>query len=280
MSEPSATDRKRKRSMSNEELVHLASSLFGQASIACIYWTVLRQFMRNVKEYKEEMECSCAFYNITFKALVEGVFMYLARMYEDNGNPLTLRTLLNELEKTTITDVHPELQRLYFAQGQKITYKLKAVEECHFPEEVEETKKLLASGGLKYRYTTVELTLAERIHLFRQRMRALKRPINNLCQQRNKMLAHNDAQTHFDYEHVIAEYSIENADIHALVDFALDLSRFTYEMLTNEVKNINIVNIDDWDATLRLVRVGLGQMTKPIVLSGKDGPDDEPEECI
>ena len=279
MSEPSATDSKRKRSMSNDELIELSSHLFAQASVACAYWTVLRQYDDNIREYKSEMECSCTFYSIVFKALVNGIFMYLARLFDIDGKSLTLRNLLNELECITIHDLHPEMRSLYLARDGKVFYKLKPIEEIHFPKDVQRAKDLFTSLGRKYQYTAVNLSLNERIHLFRMRLRKLQEPINNLCQQRNKILAHNDARTRFDYKRIIDENNIENAEIHALVEFALDLSRFTYEIMTNEVKRADIINIDDWNATLRLVQVGLQHMTKPIVLSGAEVPDNEPEEC-
>ena len=279
MSEQKNDELKRKRTMTNEELIGLASHLFGQASVACAYWTVLRQYMDNVNDYKEEMQCSCMFYSLVFKAFVNCIFMYLSRLYDVDGKALTIRNLLNGLEGITINDLHPEMQRVYRGRGGKVLYKLKSIEEIHFPEKVQQAKSFFAGMGRKYLYTAVDLSLTERIHLFRQRMRKLQTPITNLCQQRNKILAHNDAKTRFDYSHIIEEHFIDNADIHALIEFALDVSRFTYEVLTNEVKHADIINIDDWDATLRLVRLGLQHTTKPITLSGDTPPAEGPEVC-
>lgn len=247
------------RRMSKEELCHLADNLFSQAVDANSYRCVLKQYGKNVKSYKEEMECSMAFYNIIYRALANSLVLLLSRIYDQNGNSLTIHNLLNGMKEMTVDDLAPQVREdLDFCDG-KFQHQLKPIEEGLYEKEVQEQQRICEMFGYKYTHTLISISLAEYVSLYQTRFRKLKKnpAIRNLIEQRNRIIAHNDAVTNFDFKKITEDFPISNDDVEFLLDFAIDCTQFVRTMLTGVHTIPEYVNIDDWENSLELIRIGM-----------------------
>ena len=244
--------------MEKSIFLETANNLYEEAVSATSYWLVIQQFRKNTDEYYDEMHCSSAFYNIVYKALLDGLFMCLSKLYDWDSRSITLRTLINELDSIGENDLDPQVYKKYSFCGNTVQHLLTPSEECFFQKEVQDTKRILEALGVDYHHTSVDLSLSELLLLYRKRFESIKEQglIRNLIKQRNKIHAHNDAETNFDYESVWTNYPLTDADIRTLIDFAVEFLQCCIELLAGIYKVAEYVNINDWEASLRLVRVG------------------------
>lgn len=99
------------------------------------------------------------------------------------------------------------------------------------------------------------------IELYQKRLSAIRSNIlEKLRNQRNKIYAHNDLELCFDVERFLESNPICYKDMETLVDLALDICRFVIGWLTGIQKAETFSNIDDWENSLRLVRIGYKYM--------------------
>ena len=81
--------------------------------------------------------------------------------------------------------------------------------------------------------------------------------VENLVKRRNKIGAHNDSDTNFDFKKINNEFPITDNEIDSLVEFAIEFLQFCIELLTGVHKIPEYLNINDWGLTLNLVRDGM-----------------------
>lgn len=243
---------------STDEYLGIANNLFEGLCSANSYWRLLQQFRKNVESHNDEMNCSPAFYNIIYTALIESLYISLSKLYDWDSRSLTLRTLLSNMTCITEEKLDEDVLKKYTFCGKNFQRPLSSYEEPFFPKEVAETKHILALFGHSYNHTMVELSLEETFSLYQKWFKSLqdRRIIKNLIEQRSKIHAHNDKATNFDYASVWAEYPLTENDVEELLAFAADYLRFCIGILTGIDKAVEYVNIDDWEATLILVREG------------------------
>ena len=246
------------RRMSKDELQHLADNLFSQAVEANSYRCVLKQYGKNVKAYKEEMECSSAFYSIIYRALANSLILLLTRMYDQNGKSLTIHNLLNGMRAMTEDDLAPSVRESYDLCDGTFRHQLKPVEESLYEKAVLEQRELCDALGCEYRCTTIQISLTEYVKLYQSRFKQLRKQpaYHNLAEQRNRIIAHNDAATNFDSRKVFTGFPVSNEDVELLLDFAIDCTQFVKCMLTGVHTEPDYVNINDWESSLNLVHIG------------------------
>lgn len=75
--------------------------------------------------------------------------------------------------------------------------------------------------------------------------------------QRNKLYAHNDEQRIVNSENLPDRYPISYPDVQEMIDFALDCTGLILGILTDVNRAKQYSNIDDWEGTLMLTRLGL-----------------------
>jgi hypothetical protein len=109
---------------------------------------------------------------------------------------------------------------------------------------------------IDYIHTTVELSFEEIVDLYIKKLCSIKPSIENLRVQRNKIYAHNDRQTNFDFKSIYEKNPINQNDADALIDLALDISCLCVEILTGVSKARSYTNIDDWEASLKMITIG------------------------
>ena len=242
--------------MDKKELIHLATNIYEEALMANSYWDIVNQYHSNISNYNDEMNYSPAFYHVVYQALVEGVFINLAKIYDVHGNALAIGTLLEEMKKISVDDFHEHVVEHYKLCGNHFQHRLKQDEECFFKKEVSEQRGICNALKIDYIHTTVELSFEEIIDLYIKKLCSIKPSIANLRVQRNKIYAHNDRQTNFDFKSIHEKNPINKNDADVLIDLALDISCLCVEILTGVSKARSYTNIDDWEASLKMITIG------------------------
>ena len=79
----------------------------------------------------------------------------------------------------------------------------------------------------------------------------------NIRMQRNKLYAHNDEQRILSNENLTDRHPILYPDVQEMIDFALDCTGLILGVLTDVNHATQYSNIDDWEGTLMLTRLGL-----------------------
>ena len=251
---------------SSGELLEIANNLLQGILTANSYWQILQQYKKNVDSYAAEMHCSPAFYNTIYLSLVESMYISLSKLYDWDDRSLTLRVLLNNTKYITEETLDEDVLKKYTFCGNKFQRSLSAYEEPFFNKEVADTKKILSLFGHQYHYTTVELSLEETFSLYKNWFKSMqdRKLIKNLMEQRSKIHAHNDKLTNFDYNAVWDEYPLTEDNIEELLAFSIDFIQFFIGILTGIQKAVEYTNIDDWGATLTLVREGQDHLNKQL----------------
>lgn len=244
--------------MTKDEIVHIAENLFEEAVSAKSYLQIIEQFRENVDKYNEEMNYSPAFYNVIYNSLLESLFLKLFKLYDRDAKSLTIHSLFNEMKKIEENELDDYVLRKYIENGNKFAHPLNLEEEVYFPKEVNQVKNLCNNAGIQYTHTTVYITLQDIVILYAKRFRPLrKKAVENLVQRRNKIGAHYDFETNFNYKKINEEFPLSDNEIDKLVEFAIEFLQFCVEILTGVHKVPEYLNINDWRLTLNLVRDGM-----------------------
>ena len=94
------------------------------------------------------------------------------------------------------------------------------------------------------------------IVFYTKKLHSINPSIKNLINQRNKIYAHNDRNTNFEFEAIHKASPIKKEDAEALIETALDISCFCTEILTGVSKARDYININDWAASLEMIKIG------------------------
>lgn len=245
--------------MDKEYFLSTANNLLEEAVLVRSYWQVIQQMHRNTEKYADEINCSPAFYNTIYRALIDSLFMCLSKLYDWNDRSITLRTLICTLDDISEGDLAPVVYDKYQLCGNTFQLSLSDSEEEFFTKEVEENKRIIDLLGIKDHPTIVEISLSQLLSLYKRRFEKLqeRKLIPNLIEHRNKIFAHNDSKTNFNYQTIWNRHPLTDLDIEALVDFAADFLQCYIELLTGVQRATEYTNIDDWEATLKLTRLGM-----------------------
>ena len=243
--------------MNKKEIVHLATNIYEEALTAASYWHIINQYHVNVQKYNDEMNYSPAFYQVIYRALVESLFMNLAKVYDFDNESLTIRTLLSEMKMVSAEDFAECVGETYSFCGSKFQHRLKPEEECFFKKEVAETHSICEALGVDYIFTEVALSFEDLIVFYTKKLHSINPSIKKLINQRNKIYAHNDRNTNFEFEAIHKASPIKKEDAEALIETALDISCFCIEILTGVSKARDYININDWEASLKMIQIGV-----------------------
>lgn len=247
--------------MNIEGIANLANSLMMEAQYARWYYDVLRQYDEMRRDHLPEFKVSACFYYINEISLFEALAMRLAKLYDDDTKSANIKLLFSEMrnllssgEKVIGTDGKERDANKAYA------HRVKEYERCYFADKVqaqEELKRVFAPVfGVSYE-VIIEVTAAEMFGMYQKRFSALGAKIKKLIVQRNKMYAHNDKEVDFDFEALEKQNRLFFDDIIELIELAMDLSSFCYELLTGKKRIIRPSQVDDWIDTIRLVKIGL-----------------------
>lgn len=252
--------------MDREKLIKLAKELHQEAFDANAYYLIMQQYGRFRKEYNDEMRLSPAFYQIVYEALQKACFMEIAKLYDKSSDVVTIGSLLKECQDNL--SFFPEYRDTITVKddGKEYTFPvpyhhhLKPEEECFFKSQVESQRQIFRIFDAPSPDSTpvqVDLTFSEFLGLYQKRFQSLSKKRENIRTQRNKIYAHNDVEHIMGDETVYQRNPITYPDIQELIEFALDCTGLILGTLTDVCQATRYSNIDDWEGTLRLARLGL-----------------------
>ncbi len=237
--------------MEKDEFVHLANEFYQDALIANSYYSLLDQYEKNRKDYFPEMQMSSAFYTITHYAVVEALFMNLARIYDNDAKAISVKKMLLECKnnvgllkecskRTDFPHVVEKNENWYFEDNKEVKTQ-------------KNFQPLFSSGTVPI---TINLTIEEYLDFYSEKLCSLNPKTKNLRIQRNKLYAHKDASSISDLDTTILNSPLYMNDIQVLIEYALNVGIFVLGCLTNIQKPTQYVNINDWRGSLQLVRIG------------------------
>lgn len=252
--------------MDKEQLIKFAEELYQEAFAANAYFLIMQQYREMQKAYLAEMRLSPAFYSVIYEALQKACFIELAKLYDRTKGAYSIGTLLNFCEENLkffseyrdTVEIEDNGKKYVFPVPYQ--HSLKSTEECFFKEEVHAQRniyKLFDISSADTAPVTVDLTFSEFLKLYKKRYVALSKKRDNMSEQRNKIYAHNDVKGIFNPEEVLEKNPLFYTDMQELIEFALDAAGLIVGALTGVCKARNYSNIDDWEGTLMLVRLGL-----------------------
>lgn len=252
--------------MDREKLIKLVKELHQEAFDANAYYLIMQQYRRFRKEYNDEMQLSPAFYQVIYGALQKACFMEIAKLYDKSSDVVTIGSLLKECQNNL--SLFPEYRDTITVKdaGKEYSFPvpyyhhLKPEEECFFKEQVESQREIFRILDVPSPDTTpvqVDLTFSEFLELYQKRFQSLSKKQENIRVQRNKIYAHNDVEHIMDDVIVYQRNPITYPDIQELTEFALDCTGLILGTLTDVCQATRYSNIDDWEGTLMLARLGL-----------------------
>lgn len=252
--------------MDKKQLIKLAEELYQEAFDANAYFLIMQQYGKMKKEYLPEMRLSSAFYSVVYEALQRACFIELAKLYDRTKGAYSIGTMLNFC-KENIAFFSEYRDTVEIEDGGRkylfpvpYQHSLKPAEECFFMEEVRiqrDVNKIFGIFSADKTPVTVDLTFSQFLELYQKRYSSLSKKRENMSEQRNKIYAHNDKKSIFNQEGVLEKNPLFYTDMQELIEFALDAAGLIVGALTGICKARSYSNIDDWEGTLMLARLGL-----------------------
>ena len=245
--------------MKTDEIIKIADNLYEEAMDANAYYSILMQFDELNKKYHEEMTLSPAVYNIVLSSLKYSCFMKLARLYEKSKEVISVKTLLNDLQKyfSTLSENSNDSDD---EQKKSFQYVLGQKEEVFYEDEVKRQRSLFKDLEVPDWESTkiiINITYSGLLELYGKRLKSLRKKIENIRLQRNKIYAHKDKDCILSDVKIWESKPISYLEMQELIDFALDVSIFAIAYFTGVSRPKSYLNIDDWESTLNLVKIGL-----------------------
>lgn len=246
------------------ELINLSKNLMEETLYARAYKDILDQYIEIRSTFENELKLSATFHLIGNMALVEALTMRLARLYDTDDKSAGLGFLLEEAYRNI--DYFPKNrgEHSYECDGQTytfiapLTHTLRECEKCYFKERVQQEETITNLFGLSSNIS-IEVTINEFVEMYKKRFSSLRKERKNLVTQRNKIYAHNDRETNFDFRDIYAKNPLFYNDIEKLLEFSEDFTAFCYEYLSGNYAMQKFSNIDDLESTLLYARKGLQQ---------------------
>ena len=197
---------------------------------------------------------------------MKACFMEIAKLYDSSNGVVSIGTLLAKCAENQ--DLFPEYRETMTVEhdGTAFSYQipyqhqLKPQEERFFKAQVESDRTLFAIFNIpdaENAPVRVDLTFPKFLALYQKRFCALSKKREDIRMQRNKLYAHNDKQRILSNENLTDRHPILYPDIQEMIDFALDCTGLILGVLTDVNRATQYSNIDDWEGTLMLARLGL-----------------------
>ena len=243
--------------MEKEKIIKLADAFMQEAFQANCYVDLINQYSRNVKEYFDELKISGAFYSYTYNALVIATFMELGKIYDRNRDSVNIKQLLDDCKEKK--NLFPQ-QRMFEINGENKAFPYQHTvtvdEKEFFVLEIDKQRPINEMFGNPDFQITVNMSVDKYFELYEWKYKKIEPIIQNLLKQRNKIYAHNDKRFIGNIEEVIGKFPVSKNDIDSLINFAIEFCRFVLALLTGIYRADKPVNIEDWEGTLKLVRLG------------------------
>lgn len=249
--------------VSKQELLKIAEILFREAYNANSYYLIMQQYRKYSDEYKAELNLSPAFYNTVRRALNVACFMELAKLYDKASGTFTIGSLLKECKNNI--SLFPEYRIFTWTEDGKehtleipFQHELKPDEEQFIEERILSQRKILKlfDAGNTKETVVIDLKFTEYLSLLEKKYESLSEKLERIRKRRNKVYAHND-RSRLLGEDISTQDPVLYSDIQELTDFALDVTQLIIVCFTNTYIEGQCSNIDDWESTLKLTKIGL-----------------------
>lgn len=237
--------------MLKDEILELANGLYEETLEANMCFDFVNQFQKHIKNYNEELKYSPCFYQITYGAWVQCIFVDLGKIYEPNNRPNNIKRLLKKAKELSEDDFHDNMKEKYDFLNKRFGLEINKTDMHLLNNEHVER-----DHSLKQEQIVVYLPFNECIDFFENKINNLDTVIGRLWEQRCKFYAHNDTDANFDLQNVISQYPFSHSDASVLIDLAMMITRFVIGVITDISKPKQYANRSDWEATLIAVREG------------------------
>lgn len=250
--------------MKKGELIELSKNLMEETLYARAYKDILDQYKTLRYSFKDELMLSSTFHLISKMALVEALTMRLARLYDTDEKSAGLGFLLKQANQNIDYFPRNRGEHSFECDGHiytfiaPLTHTLRECEKCYYKERVRQEEGIANLFDLPPNIN-IEVKINELVGMYQKRFASLNKERKNLITQRNKIYAHNDRETNFEFNDIYAKNPLFYNDIEKLLEFAEDFTSFCYEYLSGNYAMQKFSNIDDLESTLLYARKGLQQ---------------------
>lgn len=250
--------------MEKHEILDIALNLYEEAYSVNEYWYLIKQQSMLVDTYNSEMNSSTAFFHIVNSALVEALFIKLAKLYEGGEKAFSIYFLHKVcMENITLFPENRGVEQ-YEVNGAQYTHTIcfsrhiKEDEKRFFQRETELSEFLAGMLGMENEGVYVEFPdLKAYLEFYRKKYSSINVFRENLRKQRNDIYAHNSKNVNFQYDLLRKKYPVDCDTIESLIDFALDFTVFCITLLSDVTKPRLPIDIDDLENLLQLARIGM-----------------------
>ena len=251
-----------------KDLLQYLDVLYPQVLYANCEYRILRDLSEASDEYQAQLECAGCFFSFSRMALQESLFMNCARLYDKNSD-VSLRGLLERCREFEREISHRAVElyskRPDFDPERPVRHFVAENEECFYREEVKSQRAFDFLVDETWKSPVkLQLSVDELVELFCKRINGMSKTIELLREQRNKIYAHNGAESLY-YDAFAEENGLTVGQITDLIGCALDITREIYALITNVCLPSETRNVNDVKGLLRLTKLGWGVANRRIV---------------
>ena len=182
------------------------------------------------------MNSSPAFWGMTYSSWEDSCFLNLAKLFDVSDNVAGIRKL-----REIITE------NIDFFGNETVSFPMREIDRSIFGKSVEVQDALFDILDIKKekRRYYFDISSKNMIEIFSKKFCSMKKILDKLIRQRNKIMVHNDSDIGFDSVKLaqIDRVSLDEENI--LITYALDLTQVVYYSLKGEYLPVKYSNIED-----------------------------------
>ena len=234
-----------------EKILKYTKNIHMQALTANSYLFLMNYYNENYKSYKDEMNCTPAFWAMTYNSWYDSCFMFLARMFDVSSDVAGIRQLRELVGNNTS-----------LLGTEKISFPMRKHDEKIFGKEVEVQDALFDILDIedKRRNYYFDATGVEMVDIFSKKFSSMSKILDKLRDQRNKIVAHNSGEIEFDENKLKQIKRLSLDDENLLITYALDFTQFITYAIKKEYLPIKYGNIEDIDFVMHFIHDGYEKM--------------------
>lgn len=219
-----------------EELLNCTLGIHRQALNANSYWVLLNAFKKYYEIYKDEMNCTPAFWGMTYNAWSDSCFVLLAKLFDVSNDVVGIRKL-----REMVND------NIELFSDETISFPMREVDKKIFGKDVKVQNALFDILEIKEekRKFYFDISRKNMIDIFSKKYCSMSKILDKLVRQRNKIMVHNDGDIAFDSAKLARVERVSLEDENILITYALDLTQVVYYSLKGEYLPVQYGNIED-----------------------------------
>lgn len=215
-----------------KELLDQNLFLFKESFKANCNFSIIKQYHDNSINYNKEINYSPCFYQIIFTSLLETTLLLVSKLYDKNSINISL--LLHEFKENI--NVLPIGERFYLDSNREVVY--------------DSSESKVADENVFF----IPFNFNDKLCDWIKKFNKMENVLASLKKQRDKIYAHHNINIVDHIDSFIEDNHVLYRDIENLISFALEVTSTIRACMTG-VGKTNLVNIDDWENTLKMVRL-------------------------